>query len=530
MRTTLLSQKLLPFAAALLVAVTFSSCTDETIVYRDRAPFNPPPDAASGFLGYYDATARQTTCGNCHAEKQATWVETKHANAAHTLDINDHAQDFCYSCHTVTSNGNPATAPAGWDVVKDSVYRDVQCESCHGPGLEHIEGVGQGNITLRPLASVQGVGRAVCGDCHSGDHHPFLDQWELSRHAIANSRGNNSSCAPCHGSRGRLAAWDTDANYVELGTSDILPVATCAVCHDPHGSTNEHMLRRSPGTTDPEQNLCMGCHLRRVEPGPSSSRGNQPHGVQGGVLLGYAGWRPPGFVYDTARIYGSHATEANPNLCAGCHVYRFTATDQATGDFEFESVGHQFQATPCVDANGAPTGERDCEYTAEARNWGACVASGCHNSEAVAANAWVSSKASLEALADVLWNDLNHNEDIDPFPTDGGMLPRILLNAPGDLNPRDETISAADGAEFNVRTCGVGLEEHEDGSYGAHNKFLCQALLAQSATYLRTIYGFLPAPPAELQSVMDMWATGVPTGEKGQPIIKREPRPVLNHE
>ena len=50
-------------------------------MYRDRPPFNPPPAAAAGFLGYYDATAKKTTCGNCHVDYQATWSQTKHAQA-----------------------------------------------------------------------------------------------------------------------------------------------------------------------------------------------------------------------------------------------------------------------------------------------------------------------------------------------------------------------------------------------------------------------------------------------------------------
>ena len=512
--------KLLSVAAA----VTLTACSDD-IVYRDRPPYNPPPDAASGFLGYYTPEDQQTTCGNCHAEKQATWIQTRHAVAYETLENSSGAQSFCYACHTVSSNGNATSSPAGYEVVQDPAYYDVQCESCHGPGQEHVDGVGQGNITVRPLASIKGDGAAVCADCHSGTHHPFAEQWELSKHAVANSRGNNPSCAVCHGSRGRLEAWDPDANYVEKGTADILPVATCGVCHDPHGSTNDHMLRRDPGNADPQQNLCMSCHLRRVEPVGGESRGNQPHGAQGGVLLGFAGWRPPGFIYDTARIYGSHATTANPTLCAGCHVGRFTVDDPTSGG-SFTSVGHQFEAVPCVDANGVPTGETECAFTPQARNWSTCVASGCHATQAVAANVWNASRASLKTLADVLWDDVDGDHTVDPFPTDQGMLPRILVGAPGDLNPNDNVISAADGSEFNARTCGVDLESHEDGSYGAHNKFLCEALLAQSATYLRSIYAFLPAPPAAAQALMDKWAQPVPNGGPGQPLIKREPFPV----
>ena len=133
----------------LAVILGIGACTD--IVYRDRAPFNPPPDAASGFLGFFSATDRQTTCGNCHVGQQADWVQTKHAVAWDDLQANAGAQPFCEQCHTVNSRGNQPTAVVGYDKVKDVAYHDVQCESCHGPGFDHVQNpTDHGN---RPIAS-----------------------------------------------------------------------------------------------------------------------------------------------------------------------------------------------------------------------------------------------------------------------------------------------------------------------------------------------------------------------------------------
>src|SRR6185295_3772722 len=66
---------------ALIAAISFVGCANDKIVFRDRQPFNNPPAAALGFLGYYDAATKQTTCGNCHAEIQGSWKATKHASA-----------------------------------------------------------------------------------------------------------------------------------------------------------------------------------------------------------------------------------------------------------------------------------------------------------------------------------------------------------------------------------------------------------------------------------------------------------------
>ena len=105
----------LPLRASLvfagLLTVVAIACTTEKHVFRD--PFNPPPDANGKFLGYFTVATKQTTCGNCHVNHQAQWVTTKHASAWADLQNSGHAQPFCSNCHTVSQNGNLATAPAG---------------------------------------------------------------------------------------------------------------------------------------------------------------------------------------------------------------------------------------------------------------------------------------------------------------------------------------------------------------------------------------------------------------------------------
>ena len=145
--------------AVFLGASALAACSNDKIVYRDREPFNQPVAAAAGFLGYYDTTTKRTTCGNCHADFQGQWSQTKHSRAWAGLASSTSKDASCEGCHSVTGNGNKAKGTtAGHDGVKSSVYWDVQCESCHGPGLTHVESVGQGNITDRPLAKVSMTG------------------------------------------------------------------------------------------------------------------------------------------------------------------------------------------------------------------------------------------------------------------------------------------------------------------------------------------------------------------------------------
>ena len=63
-----------------LGVLALGACTNEKIVFVNRQ-FNPPPDSANGFLGYFDASTQQTSCGNCHVEHQGKWKVTKHAHA-----------------------------------------------------------------------------------------------------------------------------------------------------------------------------------------------------------------------------------------------------------------------------------------------------------------------------------------------------------------------------------------------------------------------------------------------------------------
>ena len=498
--------------------VVLSGCTTETIVFRDREPFNPPPDAAAGVLGYYTVATKQTTCGNCHSEKQTTWAQTRHAGAYKTLtDLPATvAVPTCYSCHTVSTNGNgPATPKRGWDVVKDSAYHDVQCESCHGPGNTHVKGPNRTNWPLARLGmagkGVPAVGAAAtnstCAACHSGAHAPFADEWGKSAHSgvVTEASGpvaNNASCAPCHDGKKTLVAWGIITNYIEKDSAGVYPV-TCTVCHDPHAKNNPKQLRFSITEREPSANLCMKCHDRRATLSVGTTR-LTPHAPQGDVLLGTAGYRPQAVQIDTIAVASTHASSANAKLCAGCHIQRFDYTDPAAGGTVFKSTGHRFLPLPCVDAAG-PTDSQNCPYSTTTRSYKGCVASGCHNSEAIAASAFSSRRATIAVLADQIWTDLDGDQALDAAPIDGGYLAIVKRDRPTEFPAtaaQATKITAAMGAFFNMATF---AERYGNGdrSKGVHNPFLGTALLAGNIQELKAVYTFLPAPPAEVQAVVD---------------------------
>lgn len=435
----------------------------EKIVYRDEPDFQSPPAAAAGFLGLSDEQANKTTCGNCHVGKQATWEHTAHAGAWATLKNNSAAQPNCEPCHSVSSLGNVVTETfVGWVSTKSARYQNVQCESCHGPGLTHVTNPDVPTTKpLAPLAVAPTLTRG-CGECHSGSHRPFAEEWSKSEHAkVIVSRATNPSCVGCHEAKGVLQAWGIRSTFLESsGETDHMAI-TCAVCHDPHDARNPGQLRFPLDVPALESNLCMKCHYRRAQPEVTSSFG--PHSPQGPVLLGEAGWFPPNFEFPTQALVGTHGSDRNPRLCATCHVNNYVVTDAVTGAFTFRATGHSFQPIPCVDANKIPTGATTCDITE--RSFRSCTA-GCHGSEDAARSALSVARLRIGRLAD--------------------QIDSLIAKVPStEFSTTDNRISTAEGSRFNQRLA-------REAGAAAHNPFLIEALLLESIKQLGIDYGVTP--------------------------------------
>jgi predicted CXXCH cytochrome family protein len=501
--------------AVTAVGLLGTAACDDDIRFVDREPFNPPPDAVAGLLGYYDAADGFTTCGNCHADEQASWAETAHAGAWETLQASGGAQAFCEGCHAISENGNVLEGSVGYDAltaasVADSailaVYHDVQCESCHGPGNDHA----LSPSAVMPLASAA-VGTGLtngCGECHEGAHHPFVEQWEASAHGTGGSftyAGGISSCNQCHSAQGALVEqFSEDVEYLEKGGAP-LPI-TCIVCHDPHSDTYDAQLR-APLSGFLTNNLCIKCHNRRTVPS-DGFRG--PHAAQGPLVLGQAiGWWPPGFAW-LEGLTGSHGDPAvNPRLCGTCHVERFEITDPATGDFVFQSVGHLFEAIPCVDVDGIPVGGA---CTNDQRRFDACAA--CHGTAAASRAIFESFQGELDLLLRQIWVDSDANGILDA--TDTGILAQIVASVGGkELDRTDTLFTFAEGLLYNAQVAATHTEDqvldgrvvvapgdtasfsgHFASGNGVHNPPFLEALLKASIQGAADFYGIVL--PAEL--------------------------------
>ncbi len=433
------------------------------------------------FVGYSNPETQQTTCGNCHVLKQQSWLKTGHASAWKDLQASGHASSACFKCHTTSGMTNIANDTAGYFSASASAkpyFQDVQCEACHGPGAAHVTTPDE-TQPIPYLVSYDSTKNVGCGECHSGPpHNPFYEDWSRGAHGIfeAHAISNGGTCLQCHEGKTAALRFGASNTFVEASSSTPLLIG-CTTCHNPHGSDNTHEMRE-PITARDTTNLCIQCHKRNAVPDTANTRG--PHSPQGPTFLGYSGWQPAGFAWDTSNMTTHSNPAANPTLCATCHVATLDVNN-GKGQLAWHYTGHSFFAIPCVDSTGIDS-TNSCDDSR--RSFAACATSGCHSSADVARTYFESLKSEMQYLAGILWTDVNGNGKIDTGDT--GLLTKV----PSTEFKRDAVITVAEGALFNVQLVSA------DRSNGAHNPPYLRALLLATINAVKTQYA-LTVPPAQ---------------------------------
>ena len=125
--------------------------------------------------GYASAAA----CQRCHEQESLQWSATRHAFAYETLLKKERYFDArCVSCHT-TGFGYQTGFQIG---DSDSTLKGVQCETCHGPGKQHVGNPKKSNIR-------SGADTSLCLQCHDPKHSPgFSDVVALHTKDVDHSR------------------------------------------------------------------------------------------------------------------------------------------------------------------------------------------------------------------------------------------------------------------------------------------------------------------------------------------------------
>lgn len=143
----------------------------------------------------------------------------------------------CSQCHTERHQDFEMTAHARLKDDPSWKGRVVGCESCHGPGREHVEGGGD----TTKIRSFKGESPKqisdTCLSCHAGrdEHNNYLRSEHLR---------NDVGCTDCH------ATHATDRGPNRAGSN----VFVASANREKPGFASPKMLRAS------EPQLCMQCH------------------------------------------------------------------------------------------------------------------------------------------------------------------------------------------------------------------------------------------------------------------------------
>lgn len=428
----------------------------------------PPPNGnGNGTPPEPKAFVGAATCQLCHPGVHAEWTMTLHSGALETLKAIGQGQNAaCVGCHTVgfgETDGfvNETLTPH---------LAGVQCENCHGPAGDHTRD--PANRALRPPIYVSG---SLCGECHTGAHHPNFEQWSESRHSrvephVAESFAEGTSlnnCGTCHSGDFRWRAiirGETvpDTLLVGMDPQDMNAV-TCMVCHDPHAQTGnavqpedgrDYQLRyrqvASPtpsgaieDVTNPERfNLCGQCHHSRGRTWQSSARGPH-HSVQANI---YAGEMPVQNAQDGEQplvlprvSVHTFATEQ----CSTCHMYR----QDFMSDLAPAISGHNFTV-----------------------NNAGCATAGCHPSTEQAIQAQTILQGEMQARLDMLADRMGHPSAWE-YTSNGGP------DAEGQALLPDELKQARFLYYYVI----------SDGSLGVHNPAYVRDMVTKAESLLEAI-------------------------------------------
>jgi hypothetical protein len=331
-----------------------------------------------------------------------TFTNTPHASMfSRAIDgkVSSHYSKSCISCHTlgydtnsfannngfddlallngwtfpsVLTNGNWAGMQANYPSVAG--LANIQCENCHGPGIQHPFGNGiLGNTNFISVNYAAGD----CAQCHdsvsaTGGHFKSAE-WNNSLHAAASRSPtgvNRPMCVRCHAAPGfvgwanaggmamqnqyptniiwanyystNIVTYINDTNYPTYTVEGNPPVTTyfpitCQACHDPHDYSNPHQLRMGYNVTLSDGTVvtnagaggfCMECHNSRngsVTNEMARYPLNLPNWA-GGIGFGTHD-SPQGDMLEgvNAVTYGQNIPSAPhakviTDTCAGCHM------------------------------------------------------------------------------------------------------------------------------------------------------------------------------------------------------------------
>ena len=243
--------------------------------------------------------------------------------------------DVCKSCHEDLYKNSFEGTPHFQTTLKDG----HGCESCHGPGSEHVAGGGDKTkiVTFTDLSRQQTSAR--CLSCH-GDSH-------MQRHFSSSSHASNDvGCLDCHSPHKSkepqhlLVRAEPELCYgchVTAKADFTKPyhhrvnegLVECDDCHNVHGTTTIRQLKAKPNGDA----VCFQCHVDKQGPFvyehvPVKTEGctacHTPHGSTNPRFLRVSQVNLMCLQCHTFPVQGpqgpSHNQSAKYQACTMCHT------------------------------------------------------------------------------------------------------------------------------------------------------------------------------------------------------------------
>ena len=161
-------------------------------------------------------------------------------------------QEKCLTCH-----GEPGTLGAG-------AHGGVECESCHGPGLEHVQAIRQGKpgagiVNPAKLAVDQRLD--TCARCHMG----FADRSDpLPKEMLVSSQVSALRNSECFIQSGKALLCTNCHDPHRDRTAAEVEKASIAACLGCHSSAAKQRSALCPVNASAQ---CIGCHMPQADQG-----------------------------------------------------------------------------------------------------------------------------------------------------------------------------------------------------------------------------------------------------------------------
>lgn len=202
------------YGGVALWGLIFASC-----VMVQRTMVLPPSVPGAEFVG-------SAECADCHENVTSNFHNATHA---HLMANGDNAKDIgCESCHGPASLHTQSGGAAG--TIVNPKGNPETCFQCHQDK--------RGEFNL-PHAHPVGEGKLSCSDCHE------THTGDATVGGGMNLASANATCAGCHVAQTGPFVFEHEASR-----------EGCVVCHSPHGSVNDKMLKSR------NQTLCLQCHFQ----------------------------------------------------------------------------------------------------------------------------------------------------------------------------------------------------------------------------------------------------------------------------